>query len=91
MAATAIANIVKTSLGPVGLDKMLVDDIGDVTVTNDGRLAFIPCMQFKSRPPYFLFLAPTKVPPSSSFWTLSTLPQRFLLSLPSSRTRRYRD
>lgn len=32
----AIANIVKTSLGPVGLDKMLVDDIGDVTITNDG-------------------------------------------------------
>lgn len=36
MAASAIANIVKSSLGPVGLDKMLVDDIGDVTVTNDG-------------------------------------------------------
>ena len=35
-AVAAIANIVKTSLGPVGLDKMLVDDIGDVTVTNDG-------------------------------------------------------
>lgn len=36
MAVTAIANIVKSSLGPVGLDKMLVDDIGDVTITNDG-------------------------------------------------------
>lgn len=36
MAAASIANIVKSSLGPVGLDKMLVDDIGDVTVTNDG-------------------------------------------------------
>ncbi|KAI9349076.1 chaperonin Cpn60/TCP-1 family [Obelidium mucronatum] len=36
MAAQAIANIVKTSLGPVGLDKMLVDDIGDVTISNDG-------------------------------------------------------
>jgi len=32
----AISNIVKSSLGPVGLDKMLVDDIGDVTITNDG-------------------------------------------------------
>lgn len=32
----AVANIVKSSLGPVGLDKMLVDDIGDVTITNDG-------------------------------------------------------
>ena len=36
LAASSIANIVKTSLGPVGLDKMLVDDIGDVTITNDG-------------------------------------------------------
>uniref|UniRef100_A0A2K6SWW2 T-complex protein 1 subunit alpha n=2 Tax=Saimiri boliviensis boliviensis TaxID=39432 RepID=A0A2K6SWW2_SAIBB len=36
MAAASIANIVKSSLGPVGLDKMLVDDIGDVTITNDG-------------------------------------------------------
>ncbi|KAK9810134.1 hypothetical protein WJX72_005428 [[Myrmecia] bisecta] len=35
-AVSAIANIVKSSLGPVGLDKMLVDDIGDVTITNDG-------------------------------------------------------
>jgi len=35
-ACSAIANIVKSSLGPVGLDKMLVDDIGDVTITNDG-------------------------------------------------------
>lgn len=36
MAASSIANIVKSSLGPVGLDKMMVDDIGDVTITNDG-------------------------------------------------------
>lgn len=36
LAASSIANIVKSSLGPVGLDKMLVDDVGDVTVTNDG-------------------------------------------------------
>lgn len=36
MAALSIANIVKSSLGPVGLDKMLVDDVGDVTITNDG-------------------------------------------------------
>ncbi|XP_035214090.1 T-complex protein 1 subunit alpha-like [Stegodyphus dumicola] len=35
-AACAIANIVKSSLGPIGLDKMLVDNIGDVTCTNDG-------------------------------------------------------
>lgn len=35
-ATMAVSNIVKSSLGPVGLDKMLVDDIGDVTITNDG-------------------------------------------------------
>lgn len=35
-AVQALANIVKTSLGPQGLDKMLVDEIGDVTITNDG-------------------------------------------------------
>ncbi|KNC80134.1 T-complex protein 1 subunit alpha [Sphaeroforma arctica JP610] len=32
----SLANTVKSSLGPVGLDKMLVDDVGDVTITNDG-------------------------------------------------------
>lgn len=36
MAASAIANIVKSSLGPVGLDKMLVDDIG-VSIENSRR------------------------------------------------------
>ena len=36
MAASSIANIVKSSLGPVGLDKMMVDEVGDVTITNDG-------------------------------------------------------
>jgi T-complex protein 1 subunit alpha len=35
-AISAVANIVKSSLGPVGLDKMLVDNIGDVTISNDG-------------------------------------------------------
>ena len=35
-AAKLIAEIVKTSLGPRGMDKMLVDTLGDVTITNDG-------------------------------------------------------
>ncbi|MDG6946020.1 MAG: thermosome subunit, partial [Nitrososphaerota archaeon] len=35
-AAKLIAGIVKTSLGPRGMDKMLVDSLGDVTITNDG-------------------------------------------------------
>src|SRR5919199_3184815 len=35
-AAKLIAELVKTSLGPRGMDKMLVDTLGDVTITNDG-------------------------------------------------------
>lgn len=35
-AARAIAETVKTSLGPRGMDKMLIDSIGDITITNDG-------------------------------------------------------
>jgi len=35
-ASKIIAEIVQTSLGPRGMDKMLVDSLGDVTITNDG-------------------------------------------------------
>src|SRR5579883_1563359 len=35
-AARVVAELVKTSLGPRGMDKMLVDSLGDVTITNDG-------------------------------------------------------
>jgi archaeal chaperonin len=35
-AAKLVAEIVKSSLGPRGMDKMLVDSLGDVTITNDG-------------------------------------------------------
>ena len=35
-AAKLVAEMVKSSLGPRGLDKMLVDSLGDVTITNDG-------------------------------------------------------
>src|SRR5918994_1056669 len=35
-AAKTVAEIVRTSLGPRGMDKMLVNNIGDVTITNDG-------------------------------------------------------
>ncbi|RLI26335.1 thermosome subunit [Candidatus Bathyarchaeota archaeon] len=34
--ARIIAEVVKTTLGPRGMDKMLVDTIGDITITNDG-------------------------------------------------------
>lgn len=36
VACNTIANYVRSSLGPVGLDKMLVDEVGEVTITNDG-------------------------------------------------------
>src|SRR3989344_2548841 len=35
-AARTVADTVRTTLGPKGMDKMLVDSIGDVTITNDG-------------------------------------------------------
>ena len=35
-AAQIVAEVVKSTLGPRGMDKMLVDTLGDVTVTNDG-------------------------------------------------------
>ncbi|MBS3136308.1 TCP-1/cpn60 chaperonin family protein [Candidatus Woesearchaeota archaeon] len=36
MAARMVAETVRTTLGPKGMDKMIVDSLGDVTVTNDG-------------------------------------------------------
>ena len=35
-AANAIADAVRTTLGPKGMDKMLVDNLGDIVITNDG-------------------------------------------------------
>ena len=34
--AKAVANAIKSTLGPKGMDKMIVDDMGDVTISNDG-------------------------------------------------------
>mgnify|MGYP001596267743 CR=1 FL=1 len=36
LAAKAVAETVRTTLGPKGMDKMIVDSMGDITVTNDG-------------------------------------------------------
>lgn len=36
MAAKAVTESIRTTLGPKGMDKMLVNSIGDVTITNDG-------------------------------------------------------
>ena len=37
-AMVAIAETVKSTLGPKGMDKMLVDSLGDCTITNDGAI-----------------------------------------------------
>ncbi len=36
MAARAVAEVLRTTLGPKGMDKMLIDSLGDITITNDG-------------------------------------------------------
>jgi len=36
MAARVIGEVLKTTLGPRGMDKMLIDGLGDITITNDG-------------------------------------------------------
>ena len=36
IAARAVADAVRSTLGPKGMDKMLVDSIGDIVITNDG-------------------------------------------------------
>jgi thermosome len=36
MAAQVIAEVLRTTLGPRGMDKMLIDSLGDITITNDG-------------------------------------------------------
>ena len=36
MAAKLVAETVRTTLGPKGMDKMIVDSLGDITITNDG-------------------------------------------------------
>jgi len=36
MAAKAVAETVRTTLGPKGMDKMIIDSMGDITITNDG-------------------------------------------------------
>jgi len=36
MAARVVGEVLKTTLGPRGMDKMLIDSLGDITITNDG-------------------------------------------------------
>ena len=59
LAAMTIANVVRTSLGPLGLDKMLVDDIGVSFVYADRRDSNLTLIRMS--------LSPTMVPPFSSY------------------------
>jgi len=36
LAAQIISEVLKTTLGPRGMDKMLIDSLGDITITSDG-------------------------------------------------------
>ena len=49
IAASSVANIVKSSLGPVGLDKMIVDDVGVsiLTVLHPAVHSLYGCVPFK--------------------------------------------
>ena len=52
LAAKAVANTLKTSLGPKGMDKMLVSADGEVSVTNDGativeKMVFLSIFKIK--------------------------------------------
>jgi len=38
MAAKIIAEAIRSTLGPRGMDKMIVDSLGDITITNDGAV-----------------------------------------------------
>ncbi|CAO3702842.1 unnamed protein product [Rhizopus stolonifer] len=43
LAAKAVTSIIKSSLGPRGLDKILISPDGDITVTNNGATIWIKC------------------------------------------------
>ena len=51
MAARVVAETVRTTLGPKGMDKMLVDSLGDVVITNDG-VTILEEMEIS--PPFFV-------------------------------------
>ncbi|MDP2901281.1 MAG: TCP-1/cpn60 chaperonin family protein, partial [Candidatus Bathyarchaeota archaeon] len=36
MAGQIVAEVLKSTLGPRGMDKMLIDSLGDITITSDG-------------------------------------------------------
>jgi T-complex protein 1 subunit epsilon len=55
LAARTVASLLKTSLGPKGMDKMLVSPDGEVIITNDGA-TILEKMEVRSVNFIFLFL-----------------------------------
>lgn len=99
MAAASIANIVKSSLGPVGLDKMLVDDIGVSVTCNsicsfhqycilDGKLLWHELLICVCGLVDRTWPSPTTEQPSWSCWRWSTRLPRSCVNWRTCRTRR---
>jgi chaperonin GroEL (HSP60 family) len=63
-AAQVIAEVLKTTLGPRGMDKMLIDSLGDITITNDGATVLDE-----------IDPSPTTAPPCSTR-SMSSIPPR---------------
>ena len=83
-AARIISDIVNTSLGPKGMDKMLVDSLGDVTITNDGATILKEIDVQHPAAKMLVEIAKTKnYPIMRIFWQICgiTLPLRFQIYL----------
>lgn len=88
MAAASIANIVKSSLGPVGLDKMLVDDIGVCIICNRvfSHIGYVwdSSLLLTRR----MWPSLTMEQPSSSYWKWSTQLLKSCVNWLTCRTKR---
>ena len=75
LAAKAVADAIRTSLGPRGMDKMIQSGDGEVVITNDGA-TILGQMQVRHRPPFFVsffcfevfFLAILATSPADGTW-----------------------
>lgn len=82
LATQAIANVVKSSLGPVGLDKMLVDDIGVSSTVDRRQSTSITDFLLSDR----MLRLQTTARQFSVFLMSNIPPERSLSSLLSSKT-----
>ena len=79
-AVSAIANIVKSSLGPVGLDKMLVDETGETTITNDGA-TILKLLDIKHPAAKLLAQIADQQDYEVNFWPLKLLKDQNLINI----------